>query len=186
RRSPELKSCSAGSVYQELVVSEAELSRTLSGLQFCRRAQKGPFKFRLFSELVQSIDRRQSTWLCKVRHIRAVDNTDSRFDLQPTRSAHPEHPFDSGLLNRGDDGCCSSNLVVIKVRVLPSRIEGADNCFVSSDQRRKRSRIVDVVSLRGETLAFFKRLRMPHNRCHRVPSVERLLKQGGANETCAT
>src|SRR6266478_1179680 len=99
-------------------------------------------------------------------------------DLQPTRSAHPEHPFDSRLLIRGDDGCCSSNLVVIKVRVLPSRTEGADNCFVSSDQRRKRSRVVNVASLRGETLAFFKLLRMPHNRCHHVPSVERLLKQG--------
>src|SRR6266481_4407962 len=99
-------------------------------------------------------------------------------DLQPTRSAHPEHPFDSRLLNRGDDGCCSSNLVVIKVRVLPSRIEGDDNCFVSSDQCRNRGRVVNVASLRGETLAFFKLLRMPHNRCHHVPSVERLLKQG--------
>src|SRR5260370_27900265 len=93
-------------------------------------------EFRLFSQLVQSIDRRQRTWLYPERYIpiRAVDNTDSRFDLQPTRSTHPDHPFDSRLLNRGDDGCCSSNLVVIKVRVLPSRIEGADNCFVSSDQ----------------------------------------------------
>src|ERR1700730_17987701 len=127
----------AGRVYQELVVSEAELSRTLSGLQVCRRAQIGPFEFRLLSQLVQSIDRRQSTCLYPERHLRAVDKTDSRCDLQPTRSAHPEHPVDSRLLNRGDDGCCSSNLVVIKVRVLPSSIEGADNCFVSSDHRRK-------------------------------------------------
>src|SRR5258705_222028 len=141
-------------------------------------------KFRLGNDQLlvdatgQSIDRRQRTWLYPERHIRAVDNSDSRFDLQPTRSAHPERPFDSRLLNRGDDGCCSSKLVVIKVRVLPSRIEGADNCFVSSDQRRKRSRVVNVASLRGETRAFFKLLQMPHNRCHHVPSVERLLKQG--------
>src|SRR6202040_4102673 len=134
--------------------------------------------FRLLSQLVQRIDRRQRTWLDPERHLRAVDKTDSRCNLQPTRSAHPEHPFDSRLLNRGDDGYCSSNLVVIKVRVLPSRIEGADNCFVSSDQRRKRSRVVNVASLSGETLAFFKLLWMPHNRCHHVPSVERLLKQG--------
>src|SRR5690349_11686529 len=103
----------AGSVYQELVVSEAELSRALSGRQVCRRAQIGPFKFRLFSQLVQSVDRRQSTWLYPERHIRVVDKTDSRCDLQPARSAHPEHPFDSRFLNRGDNGCCSSNLVEV-------------------------------------------------------------------------
>src|ERR1700736_4368728 len=131
------------------------MSRAFSGLQVCRRAQIGPFEFRLLSQLVQSIDRRQSTWLYPERHIRAVDKTDSRCDLQPTRSTHPEHPFDSRLLNRGDDGYCSSNLVVIKVRVLPSRIEGADNGFVSSDQCRNRGHIVNVASLRGETLAFF-------------------------------
>src|SRR5690242_18857893 len=176
----------AGSVYQELVVSEAELSRALFGRQVFRRAQIGPFKFRLFSQLVQGIDRRQSTWLYPERHIRAVDKTDSRCDLQPARSAHPEHPFDSRLLNRGDDGCCSPDLVVIKVRVLPPRIEGADNGFVSPDQRRKRSRVVNVAGLRCETLAFFKLLRIRHDRCHHVPSVERLLKQCGANETCGT
>jgi hypothetical protein len=101
----------------------------------------------------------------------AVDNADSRFDFQPTRSAHPEHPFDSRLLNRGDDGRCSPNLVVIQVRVVPSGIESADNRIVSLDQRRKRSGVIHVASLRGGTLAFFKLLRMRHNRCHNVPSV---------------
>src|SRR4029077_19428236 len=59
-----------GGVYQELVASKAELSRTLLGRQLCRRAQIGPLKFRLFSQLVQSIHGRQSTWLRKLRHIR--------------------------------------------------------------------------------------------------------------------
>src|ERR1700757_31421 len=80
----------AGCVYQELVVSEAELSRALSGRQFCRRAQIGPFESRLFPQLVQSIDRRQGTWLYPEGHIRAVDKTDSGCDLQPARSTHPE------------------------------------------------------------------------------------------------
>ena len=37
----------AGRIYQELVVSEAELSRAVFGRQFCRRAQIRPFEFRL-------------------------------------------------------------------------------------------------------------------------------------------
>jgi hypothetical protein len=55
----------------------------------------------------------------------------------------------------GDDRCRTPNLVVIKVRVLPSRVEGADDGFVSSDQRRKRRRVVDVAGLRCETVACF-------------------------------
>ena len=50
--------------YQKLIVSQAKLSRTLAGLQFCRGAQIGPFKLRFFPavgpELLSSPENRAS------------------------------------------------------------------------------------------------------------------------------
>ena len=45
----------ADSVYQQLIGSEAELSRTLPARQVRPRDQVGRFKFRLFPQLVQSM-----------------------------------------------------------------------------------------------------------------------------------
>jgi hypothetical protein len=72
-----------GDVYQNLIVSQAKLSRPLPWLQFRCGAQIGPFKFRFFPQLLQSICRRLRTRPYPAREIWAIDDADSRFDLQP-------------------------------------------------------------------------------------------------------